>query len=261
MNSRARLLPLAVLLLASGLGCSDKTTEPVGTGTVVIQFSHVVGSADLQIGGVSYVNSSGNEYTVSNLEYVVSDFEFHVESTANGEEDFAWEGVHYVTEDDAATKTLTFADVPAADYGEMHFVFGIAAAKNTDGAFPELDTAGMAWPPAMGGGYHYMRHEGLFVPTGGGTASYTTHLGPSGGADYSIPVTIALDATGPGRHGFAVAAGETTTVVLQMDVNQWYTAPNDYDFNDYGAIMGNAAAQALLQENGATVWSSVDPGA
>jgi hypothetical protein len=252
----ARLTALLALLSLSACDTKDSATDPgPGTGTIILQLDHVVGADALELGTGNYVNAAGNAYTVSNLEYVVSDFVLEIEVAGSAPGDYEWTGVHYRSEADPATRTLTFEDVPAGDYGDLRFVHGIVAARNTTGAFPELDTLGMAWPAMQGGGYHYMRHEGAFTPTGGGTANFTTHTGPTAGLDYSVPVTLVLDTAAPARHGFQVAGGDTITVRLEMDVNQWYTVPNDYDFNDYAAIMGNSGAQGLLQANGATVWS------
>jgi hypothetical protein len=250
----------APTLLACAVGltaCSDKDsgTEPEeGSGTVIVAFDHTVGGAALVMDGTTYQNAAGNQYTVTNLEYVVSDFVLQLEAVrADG--DFSWEGVHYRTQADPSTRELVFDDVPAGDYDRISFVHGIVGSKNTTDAFPELDDVEMAWPPGMGGGYHYMRHEGTFVPDGGGTANFTTHTGPTMGTDYSVPVELVLDTASPARHGFAVVDGDTVTIRLSMDVNQWYTLPNDYDFDDHGPIMSDAGAQVLLQENGATVWS------
>ena len=250
------LVASLALLALSGCDSDDSTTGPCPcTGTVVIQLDHRVDSSPLELNTGSYTNAAGNGYTVSNLEYVVSDFVLEQETVSRADGDFEWIGVHYRTEGDDATRALVLRDVPAGDYANLQFVHGIVGSRNTTGAFPDLDALGMAWPAMMGGGYHYMRHEGAFTPAGGGTANFTTHTGPTAGADYSVPVTLVLDTTAPGRHGFQIAAGDSITIRLEMDVNQWYTAPNDYDFDDYGAIMGNAGAQTFLQANGATVWS------
>jgi hypothetical protein len=245
-------------------GCDDNSTQPdpSGPGTVVIQLAHVVDGEDLTFPG-SYGNAAGNSYTVSNLEYVVSYFRLEAEGgTLRSGDDFEADIVHYRSHEQSGTRSVTLTDVPAGDYSHLRFTFGLPGPVNTAGAFPDLDTAGMAWPAPLGGGYHYMRHEGNYIDNQGATRGFTTHTGPSMGNDYSIEVELDLDAGSPFRHGFEVAAGETTTVRLSMNVNEWYANPPSppYDFNDYALIMGNTAAQEILEAYGADVWSVAPPG-
>jgi hypothetical protein len=249
-------LALAVSAVAFLPACDDEGTDPpAATGTLVLRFDHVVGADPLVLNSGTYMNAAGNEYSVSNLEYVISDIEVEAPAALRHGDNFHGDVVHYRTASDDATRSITFTDVPARGYSHLHFRFGLAGAENTAGAFPDLDVDGMAWPSMHGTGYHYMRHEGSFTPDGGGTSNYTTHLGPSMGNDYSIEVELELHGGDGLRHGFEVPADATVIVTIAMDVNEWYTAPNTYDFDDYGFIMGNTAAQQLLHENGADVFS------
>ena len=243
MTFRRALLSLLVPFALAA--CSDDPAGLSGTGTVVIQFDNMVDGTPVQMNTGDYTNAAGNAYTISTLEYVLSEFML---SGTDG--DVMSDAPHYRDASDPTTATLTISDVPAGEYTTLEFRWGIDGATNTDGTYPALDAIGMAWPAMMGGGYHYMRHEGAFTPTGGGTGNFTTHLGPSMGTDYSFTVMLTLPST------LLLDGGQTATINVEMDVNEWYTAPNDYDFNDYGLIMGNQAAQALLQANGASVWSA-----
>lgn len=242
---RTPFLGVDHLVLPFLAACGDDPAGLEGFGTVVIQFDNVVGTTPVAMNTATYTNAAGNQYTISKLEYTVSDFVLGGASAT-----FDHDEVHYRDEGDAGTASLTIPDVPAGEYTSLDFLWGIAPATNTPGSHPDLDAAGMAWPAMMGGGYHYMRHEGAFTPTGGGTANFTTHLGPSMGNDYSFAVMLDLPSM------IRLDGGDTAVIVVNMDVNEWYTGPNMYDFNDYGAIMGNTAAQAMLQANGASVWSA-----
>ena len=90
--------------------------------------------------------------------------------------------------------------------------------------------------------YHYMRFEGRYGTDG----TFRIHNGPSGGGDYSFAVTLPINLE---------VDGNTASVQIDMNLDQWLTAPNVWDFDDYGMIMGNQGAQSLLQENGASVFS------
>jgi hypothetical protein len=190
-----------------------------------------------------YTNAAGNVYSTSKLEYVVSDVML---SGPAGTVQLA--DVHYVDAGQPGTMSLTVSDVPAGQYTTLSFVHGVPGAENVAGAFPDLDNIGMAWPAMLGGGYHYMRHEGSFTRDDGEPGNFTTHTGPSMGNDFSIAFSMNLGS-------FEVPSEGSATVELAMDVNRWYTGGADWDFNDYGLIMANTAAQTALRGNGSDVWS------
>jgi len=270
----APILPLAALL-AFGVGCDENGTEPDpdpmgATGTVILNFDAAVDGEPMEYGQGhdGYVNAAGNVYWVSNLEYTVSDFSMELTShdAARGAERFETgpETMHYRTHSDPATRSFTLEDVPVGSYSHLHFRFGLDGSVNVDGAFPDLELA-MGWPPPLGDGYHYMRHEGNFEAASGDTIGYTTHTGPTQGTDFSFEVSLHLDENSAGaRHGFEVVADETVTVTLEMNVNEWYATPNTYSFDDHGIIMPDPGAQSLLmvngsQEHGSTLWSVKAP--
>jgi len=245
MSRRILALAAVGLPLAFAVGCGDESSGPTGPGTLVINFDHMVDGSMLQLNIGSYMNAAGNTYSVSKLEYVTSHFHLHPED--HDDPEFESDEPHYRTEADASTRSLTLTDVPAGSYHELSFVFGIPGADNVPGAYPGLDLDGMAWPnvPPMQGGYHYMRCEGTWDAGSGG---FLTHTGPSMGMDFSFEVSFDTDVV--------ISTGETTTVTLYMNVNNWYANPNLYDFMDHdGPIMGNTATQLLLQQNGGDVFS------
>jgi hypothetical protein len=134
----------------------------------------------------------------------------------------------------------------------------------------------MFWPPAMGGdkgiGYHYMKLEGNFEDTpGGSTSGYTTHIGARWLVDGN-PMTGVEDPL-PFHHFFRVylpfparaVDGNTLAVTIEVDINRWYTDPapgdafdSEYDWHDLMAqmIMANLAAQEKLMINGPACFSA-----
>lgn len=255
-RSLALLVLPCVTILSSA--CDDnETSSSEPTGTVVVSLVHRVGSADLELAGdLDYTNASGNSFNVTKVDYVLSEVSLLGESTARREGEVAIEGVHYVSADDPSTTTFTFENVPVGEYEGIHFRFGIVGSDNVAGAFPDLDVDGMAWPPMLGGGYHYMRIEGNFVNASDDTLGFATHTGPSMSNDYSVPVDLEVHGAERRRH-VELEDGDTLNLHLVMDINEWYVGPNLFDLNTYaGPIMGDTSAQELLEENGATVWSA-----
>ena len=220
------------------LACGDSDDDQ---GEVTIYFNHTVAGAALEHEDILYTNAAGNEYGVTRLEYIVSDIA--LETTSGKRIELA--EFHCRNAFVSATRSVV-AKVPGGEYNALRFTFGIHGAKNETGALPSVDHFNnMSWPAPMGGGYHYMRMEGLFR-TADGEGAFLTHTGPAGGEDFSFAVFLPLSLT---------ISGDEWAIAVVMDLNEWYDAPSRYDFNDRGGIMGNADAQLTLQENGASVFS------
>ena len=265
---RARKAPWWAALLSAVValspGCSDEPApppvapaapeEPTGTGTVVVEFDHTVGNAPLELDRRTYENAAGNQFGVTNLQYLVSRFRLHRPAALRHEGDYEPAAVHLRDARDDATRSITFDDVPVGEYASLSFVFGLENEDNVAGAHPELD-AEMSWPErtrTMRGGYHYMKCEGTW---GSGPTKFSTHTGRSSdGFDRSFEVELELH--GAPRHGFEVVEGQTVTIRISMDLAEWYASPHTYNFADHGAIIDDPIAQQLIHENGSPAFGS-----
>ena len=210
-------------------------------GEVTINFNHTIDGTELVREDLLYTNAAGNVYSLSRLEYIISDIALE---TAGGKRTHI-SPFHYRNAFSESTRNTT-ARVAGGEYTRLLFTFGINGTRNQTSSLPNLDHFNnMAWPAPMGGGYHYMRMEGLFQGDEG-EAAFLTHTGPAGGEDYSFDVSLPLS---------LYIAGESLEVEVIMNLNEWYDSPTIYDFNNRGGIMSNAEAQLILQTNGATVFS------
>ena len=191
------------------------------------------------------LSAVGHQYNVTLLEYIVTDVKLEdedgnmVDVTAS----------HYLNAADSSTYAIRFVQIPPADYTNLHFTFGIDGAENVFGNLTSsVDYDNMLWPMMMPMGdgtterYHYMRFEGRYGTDG----VFRVHTGPSGGNDFSIDVSIPLT--------MSVDDGIWNMQVV-ANLDQWFTQPNDWDFDDYGMIMGNPTAQNLVYENGENVFA------
>lgn len=246
------LAALAVTALASAACVEGAEGEGEGEGepgqaSASLRFAHTVDGAALALGtDTPHTNAAGNQFGVTRLSYFVSDVMVTLADGAT----LAAPGGHYLDHDTPETLALPLdGEVPAGALVSVAFVMGLPPALNESGAFPSAPASLMEWPESMGGGYHFMKSEGKFIADDGATESYATHSGALGGVDYSFAVT--LDAS-------ALALDEgASTIDVEMHVDEWYTNPTDWDFNDYfpGGIMMNADAQAILKANGADVFA------
>ncbi len=235
---------LPALLLVFLAGCDLFGSDDPEAGTVTVALSNQIGSQDLVLNQRSYTSAAGHDYDVTLVEYIITNIALrNTDGTL-----VTIATAHYVNEEDASTHTLAPVDVPAGTYDAVQFTFGVEGASNVFGALERsTDFDNMMWPMMMPMGdgtterYHYMRFEGRYGTDG----VFRIHTGPSGGNDYSfetvLPVDIEVD-------------GDNWNVDISMNLDQWLTSPNDWDFDDYGMIMGNPAAQTLIYDNGHTAF-------
>jgi hypothetical protein len=55
-----------------------------------------------------------------------------------------------------------------------------------------------------------------------------------------------------------IVGSKNISIIIQMNVNEWFTEPNDYDFASYPAmIMMNMPAQMAIKTNGSSVFSAI----
>jgi hypothetical protein len=199
-----------------------------------LSFTHTVDGNALETDQMIYSNTVGQNYSVQTLRYLLSDITLH---SANGTSTLLDE-VHFITISDPSTFNLDIQDLNSANYTAISFTMGLDSLKNiTDNYLNESFFPSFAWPNFMGGGYHYMQLEGDYTTAFQG---YATHTGGTDGLDFSFTKNfpIALN-----------IASTNTTVIINMEINNWYSNPNTISLTADG-IMENENKQALLKTNG-----------
>lgn len=230
-----------LLLLAALAACGDDN-DTDDMGTVGLALDHGVGGHALALDQIQYTNAAGNEYGVSRLEYIIS----HVHLEDSDGNSFMLAPQHYRDAASGSTRMLLNDEVPAGTYTALTFRFGSRAEA---GALSDkVHFANMEWPEPLGGGYHYMKFEGLFHGDDG-ESPFAVHAGPSGGDDFSFDVALPINLT---------VDGDAWEINLVMDLNEWFVHPNTYNFADYGGIMGNPGAQTIIRDNGTDAFSVSD---
>lgn len=233
------LLVAAGLILVSCKKEEDNDPEEVKLNILMI---HSVDNETVEFDNIRYTNTFGNLYSVSRLQYFISDFTLE---RSDGTEVFIDE-VFYVDGTVESTLTLTPGErIPAGSYSSVSFIFGLSAEKNVAGAFPNPPENNMEWPPALGTGYHYMKLEGK-VDSSGVINNFQAHTGPTNGNQNFIEVTLP---------GLFTTEGSEMTFAIKMDINKWWEDPNTFDLNLMTMVMGNQDVQQKLHDNGGNVFS------
>lgn len=255
-----------ILLILSALviwGCEDKPTEEPdnSAGKLHISFQHMVEGEQLHFDTLIYVNEAGNPYLVNEIQYFISDVKLFGKKGVKLIDD--WKDIHYVDTDIADTwEWEVYDEINPDDYDSISFVFGFEPEKNLSFMFVNPPEKDMFWPEFLGGGYHYMKLNGKWLPAGQSheTIPFDFHLG-RGQEYYSYPDSITgyienqFNVSLPASD-FSIHSGETISLVITMHIEKWFMEPFVYDHDVYGGyIMQNQEAMNRVKNNGHNVFS------
>jgi hypothetical protein len=248
-TTRAILLSLSLGLQLVGCESDDER------GHIGITFSHLIRNEPIILNEMRYENAAGNPYEITDVEWFISDVTL---VSANGREIILKDAFsHFVSTKLANTLEWSPVDnIPADNYTQFKFTFGLTGEKNLPGQFPDLPESSMAWPYAMGGengGYHYMKMDGFWSNDSNVRMPFNFHLGVGQlynenheVIDYvqnTFVVNVPIDLT--------VKDATSHHLQLNMYVNAWFDARYHYDFNVMGgSTMMNQEALSMIRSNG-----------
>ena len=212
------LLAIAVLAMSCEKDEEEKCEEemtPV-TPTVTFEFESVVDGKGIELGTTEFTNALGQIYTISAWKYFVSNIEFYKDGNMVYKEDDSY---HYINHKEESTFSFNVASVPAGEYDEIRYSFGIDAVNNQSNASSgDIDPGtGMLWPMD---GYRFSNFDVIFI-TDISDTSLAFHVG--GNSNYK---PLIFDS---GVYLKAVN-GETTLIHSMVNLNKMFTGVTDIDF-------------------------------
>lgn len=263
MNTKVPISIIVILILVYA-GCNDKTDtpEPKKFGKITISFNHVENGLPVLFDTLLYANEAGNPYLVNEIQYFISDVTlFRHDGYQKLISD--WQDIYYVDTDIQETLQWEVYDkIEPGNYDSVGFRFGISAEKNKSFMYVNPPERDMFWPEFLGGGYHYLKMNGKWLPEGQTfqTNPFDFHLG-IGQVYLSYPDSI----TGFTHNDFwvslpgsdlSISEGENLQLEITMHVENWFRNPHVYDHDEYGGdIMQNQEAMQMGRENGWDVFS------
>lgn len=255
---------LAPAFALTMFACADKEVEDPDneTGKIVFEFIHTINNEPLIFDTLQYVNAAGNPYMVNEIQYFISDVRLVTKEGSvqliNG-----WKDIHYVDTDIQASQTWEVYDnIDPGNYDSLVFTFGISEEKNSSFMYVNPPEKDMFWPEFLGGGYHYMKLNGKWLPEDQTmqTQPFDFHLG-IGQIYYSYPDSITsyvhnnFDVSLPTGE-CVVKAGVVAVLQVNMHVEKWFEDPHIYNHDLYGGyIMQNQDAMEEVRENGHNVFT------
>lgn|SRR5574343_1471594 len=231
-----------VLLLLAGACRKDPNTQASASLKLQIKFN--VDSSPLQFDTLKYLNTAGQTYSVSHLEFFISNIVLH-----SPQGDVASGQVFYVNARRPNTSVIQLDHLPARQYTGISCLIGLDSVHNQTGAlYPSQDNNGMFWPVPMGGGYHFMKLEGR-VKSADSSLGYAMHLGLN-------PHLVRTDMLG----NFQLYDNYTKASVITMNIDSWFDTPYVYDFFVDGRYtMAYPVLMMKLKANGTDVLDLLEP--
>ncbi|MDZ7740496.1 MAG: MbnP family protein [Bacteroidota bacterium] len=182
-----------LLLLTAFSSCNKKDEpEPESKQKISLHFFHRVDGEAVVFDTMIYENAAANPYLINEIKWFISDLSL---IKANGDSLLlnGWKDMHYIDTDLPETHTWkVFDNIPAGDYQEIRFTFGISEEKNQSFMFPNPPERDMFWPEYLGGGYHYMKLNGKWKEPNG---NITPLIFTWASVRSIIPILIASPAT------------------------------------------------------------------
>ena len=252
-----------IIILLLFISCEDKKTEepPDNQAKIIFQFDHTIDQLPILFDSLMYENAAGNPYLVNEIQYFISDVKlYHQNGKVKLIDD--WKAIHYVDSDIESTMTWEVYDpVDPGVYDSVSFTFGISEERNFSFMYVNPPEKDMFWPEFLGGGYHYLKLNGKWLPEGQAiqTAPFDFHLG-IGQIYYSYPDSITgfihnYFNVSLSPSGFTLDPGETKHLKIIMQVEKWFMEPHLYDHDVYGGyIMQSQDAMQNVMENGFNVF-------
>ncbi len=210
---------------------NDSFTESVKA-PLSIKFDNIVGDEhDLKLDTVSYINSSGETFTVSALKYFISNISLKksdgTEYTVPQDSSY-----FYIDEADAASQRITI-NVPEGEYASLTFTLGVDSLRSTKDI---SQRTGVLQPDANN---YWDENKGyiFYSIQGNSTTAFNYQIGGYGGKlspTINNIKTITLNLV-PG--GVAkVHTGHTSSIHLMVDVLKMFTGATDISIATYPTI-------------------------
>jgi hypothetical protein len=263
-TQKNNLLAVLFLLLSIFMySCHEKQehSKPV---FFTLDFDHRIDNKAIVLNTQYYTNAANNHYRITEIKYFISALQLYKDGVKISiQQD---DGIHYVDISDENTLQWKISQhLPEGMYDAVEFTFGLDAIDNQSFRFNNPPEANMAWPPLLGGGYHYMMLNGWFRQGDTIDAPLNIHLGKGQIYQGTTPDADAIIGFVDNHfhvrlsRSFLIKRDRTANLKIIMNVDNWFDAPFVYDFNYWGShIMQNQSAQQMLKENGQNVFTMGD---
>ncbi len=240
MKKTILTLSLAAAVLSIAVWSCSKHPVMPSHASLKLTFKYEIDGEALVFDEIKYKNAADNEYSVSKLEYYISNITLRKADNSF----YKSKIIQYVNANQPKTNTITLDSIPPGNYVEISFLLGLSAAQNISNSLPNTNQHNnMYWPEQMGGGYHFMKFEGSYIDTADMQFGYAIHLGKN---PYSVPAKLEKKMT---------LKLKNQELAVVMNLNEWFTNPNLFDLNAGSYTMNSDSLMNVVSKNGKSVFS------
>ncbi len=243
------------ILAALFINCSTDDDVRLTPVKITMEFSHTWdGEAvtESDFNDLKYTNENGEILSIERLRYLIS------EINATTQDGTVISLGDYNLVDIANSSGLIYELPQSINPGTytLSCTFGFSVDNNTDGLYPDLNTASWNVPMQLGGGYHFMQLDGKFLDATNTETNYNYHTIRAVNA--TDPTALVFQET-----AFEIPLGTLTIendllVVLEMNIAAWFKHPHTWNLNEqHSMLMPNFDAQVRMAENGQDVFSYI----
>jgi len=231
------------------VSCKNESIEPIDPSVknnVTLEFDNRVGTQSLILNNSTYSNSSGENFTVSSLNYFISNISF--KNTAGSQVSLP-EQYFLVKQTSSGSLLPVIKEVPSGDYTEISFTVGVDSVKSVS---PVEQRTGVLDPASYGddnmywswnSGYIFFKLEGT-SPSAINVATpnkFQYHVGGFGGrtsatANNLRRITLALPQI------IHVRKSISPSVHLIADISKVFSGTNPVKLANSAVIMSPALA-------------------
>lgn len=189
----------------------------------------------ITIDSLNNINAAGNIYSTHNVNFYISNI------SLKRDDGFTYtnNSIFYIDPNVIGKTTLQLDSIPKGNYTELSYLIGIDSLRNIDFGIPTtMDNLNMAWPTAMGGGYHFMKIEGHYLDTNYTLQGFAIHLGKNNNL-VNVSINKILNQQN-NLHNYS----------LTFNINEIFTTPYLYDLNlDNNYTMSDSVAMIKIKSN------------
>ncbi len=232
---------LALLFFFTTSFQNRKTLERSRVATVKITFNNMVKNYKIALHDSVYTNPFGEKYNITKFRYYVSD----ISLISAGKKISEKNSCHLIDESDDESKSFSIL-VPEGNYSSLKFLSGVDSLLNVSGAQSgALDpTKDMFW--TWNSGYVMAKLEGNSPSSTLVNNKYEFHIGGFSGK-YNVLKNIELNF--PENKRMYFAAGKTTQIIINADVNAWWQNPNDIKIAEHANITSPGKLALVISDN------------
>ncbi|GAA4275308.1 MbnP family protein [Aquimarina mytili] len=251
-----KIIYILFAIVISVLSCKDDDNNPIVPqetfGTVVLDFKNTINNQGIELGTDSYTNQSNEEYTISELKYIISNI---VLIKANGEE-FVYpvdRSYFVINEEVVASQKISLADISAGEYTKIKFGFGVEAAKypfesGTADFIPTAEENGMLW--SWSAGYKFLKFEGKYTFGANVDQDFVIHVGSHGATlDNYQEIIVELPNT------LTIAESSSPEVAINVDIAKVFDSTNTHSLDKASNVQVDPVNAPIIAKNISTMFN------